>query len=138
MYLLRLSLDWRLFSHDEVSVLEALEGVPNLQEVVNKAARLGDSLEREVEGLLQCLDIVMVDVCAMQQRVIACICITFTFDVYCCSMAGSVCERKMVSPTSYKYGRSNNPSGPGVICNWRTAYFLFGQILRRKPGHSRI
>jgi hypothetical protein len=67
-------------SHDEVSVvLEALEGVLNLQEVQNETARLGDSLE-EVEAVEQYLDIVMVDVCAMQQRVIACI--AFSFNVY--------------------------------------------------------
>jgi hypothetical protein len=63
MYRLRLSVDWRLLSHDEVPVLEALEGVPNLQEVQNETARLGDSLEREVEAVLQCLDVVIVDVC---------------------------------------------------------------------------
>jgi hypothetical protein len=67
-------------SHDEVSVLEALEGALNLLGVQNKTARLGDSLEREVEAVLQCLDRVMVDVCAMQQRVIACI--AFSFNVF--------------------------------------------------------
>jgi hypothetical protein len=77
MYRLRLSLDWRLLSHDEVSAVEALEGVPNLQEVQNETARLGDSFEREGESELQCLDIVMVDVRAMQQRVIACIAFNF-------------------------------------------------------------
>jgi hypothetical protein len=83
-------------SHDEVSVvLEALEGMPNLLEVQNKTARLGDSLEKEleveVEAVLQCLDRVMVDVCAMQQRVIACS-IAFSFNVY--KWQDQFCEMK--------------------------------------------